>query len=123
MAAIRIFSYIPNPRVWKAQIAAEICGVQLEVVGDKPKELGNWLWDIEPRKLNEEEKENNPNSRTSKRGFAGELYKTDAFLQQHPFGTVPAAFDLASRSGIFESNSILRAVARKGAKKNSTLWI
>ena len=29
---IRIFSYLPNPRVWKALIAAELCGVEVEVV-------------------------------------------------------------------------------------------
>ena len=40
------------------------------------------------------------------------LIKTDAFLQQHPFGTVPAAFFGDQRIGVFESNSILRATVR-----------
>ena len=53
---LRIFSYLPNPRVWKALIAAELLGVHVEVVGDKPKNLGNWLWDFSARPLNEEEK-------------------------------------------------------------------
>jgi hypothetical protein len=26
MADLRIFSYLPNPRVWKATIAARFCG-------------------------------------------------------------------------------------------------
>jgi len=38
--------------------------------------------------------------------------KTDAFLEAQPFGTVPAAFSPDGRIGIFESNSIMRAVAR-----------
>lgn len=31
----RIYSYLPNPRVWKSPIAAEICGMNFEVRGDK----------------------------------------------------------------------------------------
>jgi glutathione S-transferase len=45
------------------------------------------------------------------------LFKTDAFLQAHPFGTVPAAFSPDGRIGIFESNSIMRAVARLGHER------
>jgi len=33
---IRIFSYLPNPRVWKSIITAKIGGIDLEVIGDKP---------------------------------------------------------------------------------------
>jgi len=61
MADLRIFSYLPNPRVWKAIIAARFCDVDVEVRGASPKELRDWLW-----------------------------------------------------IGIFESNSIMRAVARLG---------
>jgi elongation factor 1-gamma len=46
------------------------------------------------------------------------LHKTDAFLAAHPFGTVPAAFSPDGEVGIFESNSILRAVARLGGEKS-----
>ena len=53
---LRIFSYLPNPRVWKALIAADYLGVSVEVLGDKPKNLGNWLWDFDARELAEEEK-------------------------------------------------------------------
>ena len=112
---LKIFSYLPNPRVWKAVIAGNFCGVKVEVIGDKPKELGNWLWDINPRKLEKEEM--TPDSahvRLGKRGFSGALYKTDDFLKAHPFGTVPAAFSPDENVGIFESNSILRSVARAG---------
>ena len=39
---LRIFSYLPNPRVWKAEIAAKIAGIKVEVIGDNPAELPNW---------------------------------------------------------------------------------
>jgi len=118
---LKIFSYLPNPRVWKAVIAGNICGVQVEVIGDKPKQLGKWLWDFNPRELEEEEmSEDSPHIRVGKRGFSGALYKTDDFLKAHPFGTVPAAFSPEDNIGVFESNSILRAVAR--AANHPTLY-
>ena len=119
MYKLKIFSYIPNPRVWKAIIAGKICGVEVEVIGDKPSNLGSWLWDFNPKILDEKEK--NPDhkyARKGKRGFTGVLYKTDSFLKAHPFGTVPAAFSPDGNIGIFESNSILRAVARVGKDTN-----
>ncbi len=116
MSALRIFSYLPNPRVWKATIAGELCDVEVELLGAHPRELGDWLWDFDARPLDESEKsEDSPHARRGKRGFSGVLYKTDAFLDAHPFGTVPAAFSPDGEIGIFESNSILRAVARAGA--------
>ena len=39
-------------------------------------------------------------------------------MKAHPFGTVPAAFSPDGDIGIFESNSILRAVARVGKEFN-----
>lgn len=112
---LRIFSYLPNPRVWKALIAAEYCDVLVEVMGDKPPNLQNWLWDFDARELAKAERTpDHPSARVGRRGFRGTLYKTDAFLEAHPFGTVPAAFDPDGFTGIFESNSILRAVARRG---------
>jgi glutathione S-transferase len=112
-SALRIFSYLPNPRVWKSLIAAELAQVNVEVVGDKPPALANWLWDFDARPLEEAERtEENPHARTSRRGFSGTLYKTDAFLAAHPYGTVPAAFSPDGSVGIFESNSILRATVR-----------
>ena len=50
---LKIFSYLPNPRVWKAEIAAKIAGITIEVIGDKPSEIPNWLWDSEPKKLSD----------------------------------------------------------------------
>ena len=115
---LRIFSYQPNPRVWKALIAAQICGVDVEVVGDKPANLANWLWDFDARELAENERnEQSHFARAGQRGFSGTLFKTDDFLIAHPFGTVPAAFSPDGQTGIFESNSILRAVARAGAER------
>ena len=116
---LKIFSYLPNPRVWKAVIAGRLGGVDVEVVGDKPGELGKWLWDFEPRALLDSERtDDSPYARTGRRGFAGALYKTDAFLSAHPFGTVPAAFSPDGAVGVFESNSILRAVARSASRES-----
>ena len=120
MADIRIFSYLPNPRVWKSLIAADLCGVEIELVGDKPAKLGNWLWDFDARELRESEKSaDNSNARVSRRGFSGTLYKTDAFLRAHPYGTVPAAFSADGQTGIFESNSILRSVVRASQESHA----
>ena len=112
---LRIFSYLPNPRVWKSLIAAHLCGVDVEVTGASPSELAKWLWDYDAHELPEGERtEDSPYARTGRRGFSGLVFKTDRFLQAHPFGTVPAAFGPGGHVGIFESNSILRAVARAG---------
>jgi len=120
-SVLKIFSYLPNPRVWKSMIAAKIGGVDVEVVGDKPNNLGSWLWDFEARLLLSEEKtKDSPHLRKGKRGFSGALYKTEEFLNSHPFGTVPAAFSPDGKTGIFESNSILRSIAR--SSKHETLY-
>jgi elongation factor 1-gamma len=121
LSKIRIFSYLPNPRVWKSLITAKLAGVKIEVIGDKPKELSKWLWDFDARLISDEEKlELDSFKRKGKRGFEGHLYKTDSFIKEHPFGTVPAAFVGDERMGVFESNSILRAVARQS--KDSSLY-
>jgi len=116
---LKIFSYLPNPRVWKAEIAAKIADVPLEIIGDKPSEIPNWLWDTDPKKLSEADKKDLKEfERIGKRGFNSSLYKTDRFIELIPFGTVPAAFSLDGKTGIFESNSILRAVARQDTHKH-----
>jgi len=114
--ALRVFSYLPNPRLAKATIAARLCGVSLEVRGAPPRELAGWLWDFDARPL-EPGESRAETARAAHTGFGGSLHKTDAFLAAHPFGTVPAAFSPDGKIGIFESNSILRAVARLGAEK------
>jgi elongation factor 1-gamma len=116
MAQLRIFSYLPNPRVWKATIAARFNGVELEIRGAPPKELRDWLWDYDARSLADEELSAYSSlARTGRVGLVGaRLYKTEAFLDAQPFGNVPAAFGLDGKIGIFESNSIMRAVARLG---------
>jgi glutathione S-transferase len=115
---LRIFSYLPNPRVFKATIAARLCGVEVEVRGARPRELPGWLWDFDARPLSDEELETpQPTERQGRTGFRGRLFKTDAFLEANPFGTVPTAFSPDGRTGIFESNSIMRAVGRIGQEK------
>lgn len=116
MADLRIFSYLPNPRVWKATIAARFCGVDVEVRGAPARELKGWLWDYDARPLVEKERQSRSSlARTGRVGLTGaQLFKADAFLAAQPFGNVPAAFGPAGKVGIFESNSIMRAVARLG---------
>jgi elongation factor 1-gamma len=116
MAGLRIFSYEPNPRVWKATIAARFCGVDVEIRGASGKELRDWLWDYDARPLAEHERQSlSFLARTGRVGLTGaQLFKTDAFLEAQPFGNVPAAFGPDGKIGIFESNSIMRAVARLG---------
>ena len=116
---VRIFSYLPNPRVWKSMITAKIGKVDLKITGDKPLNLSNWLWDFEAREIDASELDKlKLYERTSKRGFKGILYKTDKFLEKHPYGTVPAGFNSDGSEGIFESNSIMRAVARVSPVKS-----
>ena len=114
MSDLRIFSYLPNPRIWKATIAGRLCGVDVEVRGSSPKELQSWFWDFDARPLSGDELAISSDSKTGKVGFTGTLHKTEAFMLAHPFGTVPAAFSPDGKIGIFESNSIMRAVARIG---------
>jgi glutathione S-transferase len=117
MSDLRIFSYLPNPRIWKATIAARLCGVEVEVRGSSPKELPSWLWDFDARPLSEGELATSADTKAGTVGFRGTLHKTDAFMEAHPFGTVPAAFSPDGKTGIFESNSIMRTVARLGEKR------
>jgi len=117
MSDLRIFSYLPNPRIWKATIAARLSGVDVEVRGSSPKELQSWLWDFDAHPLSDGSLATSADTQTGKVGFTGTLHKTTAFMEAHPFGTVPAAFSPDGRIGIFESNSIMRAVARLGEKR------
>ncbi|MBM85643.1 MAG: glutathione S-transferase [Rhodospirillaceae bacterium] len=115
MADLHIFSYLPNPRIMKATIAARLNGIDIEVRGAKPRELSDWLWDFEARSISDKDKDAFKDiARASRTGFDAVLYKTDSFLDAHPFGTVPAAFSPDGNVGIFESNSILRTAARLG---------
>lgn len=119
-SALRIFSYVPNPRLWKATIAARMNGVALEIRAAAPAALVDWLWDFDAHPLTDEERADDAHRHTGRVGFGGTaLHKTPAFLDAHPFGTVPAAFSADGQTGIFESNSIARAVARLGAARVS----
>jgi elongation factor 1-gamma len=117
VSQLRIFSYLPNPRIWKATIAARLCGVEVEVRGAKPGELQGWLWDFDARPLSDAERASAAGVKPGRVGFSGALHKTPAFLAANPFGTVPAAFSPDGETGIFESNSIMRAVARLGERR------
>ena len=115
---LRIFSYLPNPRIWKSTITARLCGADIHIRGAAAKELPDWLFDFDAHPLTETERENCAAfAREARTGFCGKLYKTDAFLSAIPFATVPAAFGLDGSVGIFESNSIMRTVARLGSDR------
>ncbi len=116
MSQLRIFSYLPNPRIWKATIVARLIGVDIDLRGASPKELQSWLWDFDARPFSAADA-TEASEVSGHAGFQGKLHKTAAFLQAHPFGTVPAAFSPDGNVGIFESNSIMRAVARLGDVK------
>jgi len=113
VADLRIFSYLPNPRIWKATIAARLNGVEIEIRGTKPADLPSWLWDFDARPLTDEDRAIH-GEQTAHTGFSGGLVKTAAFLEANPYGTVPVAFSPDGAVGIFESNAIMRAVARLG---------
>lgn len=115
---IRIFTYLPNPRIWKALIAADILGINIELRSDSPTNLKNWLWDFNARPLSETVKKLSDNSYIKgQKGFKGNLIKTKKFLKLNPYGTVPVAFNISGSIGVFESNSILRVIARLGKKR------
>lgn len=38
MADLRIFSYLPNPRLYKATVAARYCGVDIELRSAAPRD-------------------------------------------------------------------------------------
>ncbi len=116
MSQLRIFSYLPNPRIWKATIVARLADVDIDLRGASPKELQSWLWDFDARPFSAAEG-TEASEVSGHAGFQGKLHKTAAFLRAHPFGTVPAAFSPDGKVGIFESNSIMRAVARLGDDK------
>jgi glutathione S-transferase len=85
------------------------------VRGSSARELASWLWDFDARPLSNTEQGGFEGEHVGKVGFQGtRLHKTNAFLEAHPFGAVPAAFSPDGKTGIFESNSIMRAVARLG---------
>jgi glutathione S-transferase len=111
MSKLRIFSYLPNPRIWKTTIVARLAGVDLDLRGASPKELQSWLWDFDARPFSAADAAS-VSEVSGHAGFQGKLHKTTAFLNAHPFGTVPAAFSPDGKIGIFESNSIMRVVAR-----------
>ena len=112
MADLRIFSYLPNPRIWKSTITARLGGVVVEVTGAPAGQIGTWLWDFDAHPMTDEEAADDSTRVRGRTGFSADLHKTAAFVRAHPYGTVPAAFSGNGQTGIFESNSIMRAVAR-----------
>ena len=115
MSELRVFSYLPNPRIWKATIAARLNGVEVEVIGASPKELQSWLWDFDARPLTTDDSAQPGESTTGKVGFTRALRKTAAFLEAHPFGTVPTAFSPPTGS-VFSSLTASCAPWRASAR-------
>lgn len=119
MPQLRIFSYLPNPRLFKSTVTAHLNGVELDIRGGTPQELTDWLWDFDAHPMDQSERDDTSTLRVSSKGFQGHLHKTDDFLHANPFGTVPTAFSPDGEVGIFESNSIMRAVARLGEQQKA----
>ena len=113
---IRIFTYLPSPRVWKSLIAADLTDIKLDLRSDKPKNLSKWVWDFDARPFEENSSEDKLIIK-GKKGFSNSLTKTKKFLTLNPYGNVPVAFNSIGTIGVFESNSILRLVARIGKNK------
>jgi elongation factor 1-gamma len=85
MSELRIFPYLPNPGIWRATIAARLCGIDVEVRGAAPKELSSWLWDFDARPLPHSEFVESSDVQVGKVGFVGtRLHKTSVFLEAHP---------------------------------------
>ena len=59
---LRIFTYLPNPRLFKSTIVGRICGVEIEIRGAKPNELSEWLWDFDARPLSIEDRQKQKNA-------------------------------------------------------------
>jgi hypothetical protein len=67
----------------KATIAARLCGIDVEIRGDKPKNLADWLWDFEAHKLSDnDQKRVDIIAQPSHTGFNKTLYKTENFLKR-----------------------------------------
>jgi hypothetical protein len=43
MSDLRVLTYLPSPRLWKATIAPRLCGIDVEVRGDRNATLKDWL--------------------------------------------------------------------------------
>jgi elongation factor 1-gamma len=87
MSQLRIFSYLPNPRIWKATIVARLCGVDLEWRGASPKDLQSWLWDFDARPLSADDQPE-ANEMRGHSGFQGKLHKTAEAPVWHRAGGV-----------------------------------
>ena len=44
---LRIFCYLPTPRIWKSTITARFLNINMELRGTKPSEIKDWLWDFD----------------------------------------------------------------------------
>ena len=118
MAQLRIFSYLPNPRVWKATIAARFCGVDVEVRGAPGRDLQDWLWDYDARPLTEQQRQSLSSlARTGRVGLTGaRLFKTDGFLEAQPFGNVSAGFGRMQRRSGGSCRKGAHSVIRRGQR-------
>ena len=81
MVALRMFSYLPNPRLMKATIAARLCEIEVDIRGDKADNLSDWLWDFDARPLvNSDYERTDVVAKSAHTGFGKKLYKTEQFL-------------------------------------------
>ena len=117
MSDLRIFSYSAESAHLESDDHCAPLRARRRGARGIAEELESWLWDFDARPLGAGDEGMASHVRIGRTGFKGvQLRKTEAFLEAHPFGTVPAAFSPDGKVGIFESNSILRAVGRLGER-------
>jgi hypothetical protein len=100
MSQLRIFSYLPNPRIWKATIAARLCGVEIEIRGAPRTELQSWLWDFDARPLSAADESEPAGEQIGRTGFNPQTDPPSGGPRSpkgglvHPVGTAPRLFSV-----------------------------
>ena len=128
MPQLRIFCYMPSPRVWKAKIAARLSGVDLEIRSAAPAKLKDWLWDFDARPLTEEDKDSDryklkghtiPTSSISSTSIPTTPYTSETLLpyttELSTQTTTQEIYNRASQAFSIYMSAIERALASNGS--------
>ena len=108
MSELRVFSYLPNSRIWKATIAARFVRDRGSA-GAPPQELTSWLWDFDARPLSRAELAASSDIHVGKVGFSSTLRKTSAFCWRIPLGLCrPRSAQMARRASLNRTASCAR---------------
>lgn len=122
MFDFKIFFYFFNFRFYKVMIVVCFLGVEIEIVGVKFLELGNWFWDFDVCEFFDDDKiELVCFEWIVVVGFSGLLFKIDSFFEVYFFGVVLVGFFGDGNVGIFELNLIFCVVVCCGLKEYGLL--